>query len=61
MKALGVDPKEWLGFNLAHCSLTIGQVSPNGSFKVLAVGDTGHIPANMLSGLIRSDPELVLP
>jgi len=60
-KALGVDTKAWLGFNIAHCSLTVVQVKADGTFKVLAVGDTGHIPPNLLSGLTATNPELVTP
>jgi serine/threonine-protein phosphatase PGAM5 len=51
-KALGVDTHAWLGFSVAHCSLTIVQIKPNGTFKVFAVGDTGHMPANLQSGLV---------
>lgn len=54
MKALGVDPQAWLGLSVAHCSLTIIQVSPSGAFKVLAVGDSGHIPPKLLSGLAHT-------
>jgi serine/threonine-protein phosphatase PGAM5 len=62
MKALGVDSQAWLGLSVAHCSLTVIQISANGSCKVLAVGDSGHIPPNMVSGLVRgSTPELVVP
>jgi serine/threonine-protein phosphatase PGAM5 len=61
MKALGVDTQAWLGLSIAHCSLTIIRVKPDGSCSVLAVGDTGHIAPNMLSGLVRTDPQLVVP
>jgi serine/threonine-protein phosphatase PGAM5 len=61
MKALGVDPQAWLGLSVAHCSLTVIQVSSTGTFKVLAVGDTGHIPPNLLSGLTKTAPELTAP
>ena len=61
MKALGVDPQGWLGLSVAHCSLTIIQVSPQGAFKVLAVGDAGHIPPSLLSGLGRPDPPYPAP
>ncbi len=61
MKALAVDPKAWTGFNVAHCSLTIIQVRGDGSCKVLEVGDTGHIPPNMLSGQTKNDPQLAVP
>jgi serine/threonine-protein phosphatase PGAM5 len=43
-RALGADPKLWLGMSLANCSLTVIQVRPNGSRKITAVGDRGHLP-----------------
>jgi serine/threonine-protein phosphatase PGAM5 len=62
MKALGVETNAWLGLSLAHCSLTIIQVTTQGTFKVLAVGDVGHIPPNLQSGGTRVvEPQLVAP
>ena len=43
-RALGADPKLWLGMSLANCSLTVIQVRPNGTFKITGVGDRGHLP-----------------
>jgi serine/threonine-protein phosphatase PGAM5 len=43
-RALGADPKLWLGMSVANCSLTIIQVRPNGTFKITGVGDRGHLP-----------------
>ncbi|MDB6170062.1 MAG: serine/threonine-protein phosphatase Pgam5, mitochondrial-like isoform [Verrucomicrobia bacterium] len=60
-KALGVDTKAWLGISVAHCSLTVIQVTPQGTYKVLAVGDVGHIPPNLQSGLTLMEPQLVTP
>ena len=61
-KALGVDTQAWLGFSVAHASLTIIQVNAQGGFKVLAVGDVGHIPPNLQSGLVRApEAQLVAP
>ena len=50
-----------LGFSIAHCSLTVVRVSPDGSFKIFAVGDIGHIPPNLQSGATKADPQLVAP
>lgn len=61
MKALHVDTQAWLGFSIAHCSLTVVRVSPDGSFKIFAVGDIGHIPPNLQSGATKADPQLVAP
>ncbi|GAB1489154.1 hypothetical protein MASR2M8_16060 [Opitutaceae bacterium] len=55
-KALGVDTQSWLGMALTHCSLTVIQVAADGTFKVHAVGDSGHIPANLSSGLLPTSP-----
>lgn len=61
-KALGVDTRAWLGFSVAHASLTVIQVNAQGMCKVIAVGDSGHIPPNMISGLTKAaDPQLVAP
>lgn len=59
-KALGVDTQAWLGMSVANGSLTIIQVKSDGTFKVLAVGDAGHIPPNLQSGLTAAEPQLVV-
>jgi len=61
MKALKVDPRAWLGMSVAHASLTVIQVQPDGSMKVLAVGDSGHIPSPLLSWGDAGDRQLVAP
>jgi serine/threonine-protein phosphatase PGAM5 len=58
-KALGVDSRAWLGMSVAHASLTVIRVKPDGSFTVLAVGDVGHIPPNLQSWGAATDPQLV--
>ncbi len=52
VRALEVDPAAWLGMSLSHCSLTTIKVRADGSFKILGVGDNGHIsyPMNTISG-----------
>lgn len=60
-KALGVDTQAWLSFSLTHGSLTTIQVNPDGSFKVLGFGDSGHIPPNLQSGLTKAEAQLVAP
>ena len=60
MKALGVDPQAWLGLSVANGSLTVIQVKADGTFKVLAVGDIGHVPPNLQSGLSPVEPQLVV-
>lgn len=60
-RALDVDPIAWLGMGVANCSITVIRVRPDGTCAVLAVGDKGHIPPNLQSGLTRSVPELTVP
>jgi serine/threonine-protein phosphatase PGAM5 len=55
-KALGVDTKAWLQMSIANASFTRIRVKPDGSMQVIAVGDVGHLPPNMLSGT-SADPE----
>jgi serine/threonine-protein phosphatase PGAM5 len=62
VKALGVDPLSWIGFTVGNASITIVKVSPSGHFNVLAVGDMGHIPPDLQSGLTAGpEPLLVVP
>jgi serine/threonine-protein phosphatase PGAM5 len=61
VKALKVDPRAWLGMSVAHASLTVIQVQPDGSVRVLAVGDSGHIPSPLLSWGDANDRQLVVP
>lgn len=49
-KALGVDSEAWLEMSVGHASITRIRVEADGRFKVIAVGDVGHIPANLRSG-----------
>ena len=48
-RALGVDSTAWLGMSVAHASLTTIRVNADGSVKLLGVGDSGHIPANIVT------------
>lgn len=61
MKALKVDTRAWLGMTVPHASLTVIQVYADGSIKVLAVGDSGHIPSPLLSWGDASDRQLAVP
>lgn len=49
-RALGVDTTAWLEMSVAHASMTTILVEPDGRFKVIAVGDSGHMPPNFLTG-----------
>jgi serine/threonine-protein phosphatase PGAM5 len=60
-KALGVDPRAWTGMNIAHASLTVVRIRPNGSATILSVGDVGHLPRNFQSWGEDADRQLVVP
>jgi serine/threonine-protein phosphatase PGAM5 len=51
-RALGVDPEAWLEMSVAHASLTQIRVEPDGRFRVISIGDAGHIPPNLQTGAI---------
>ena len=55
-RALGADPKLWLGMSLANCSLTVIQVRPDGTFKITAVGDRGHLPVALQTWSMPKPP-----
>jgi serine/threonine-protein phosphatase PGAM5 len=46
-KVLKVDTRAWLQMSISNCSLTIIRVFPNGTMKLDAFSDYGHIPENM--------------
>lgn len=49
-RALGVDTEAWLEMSVGHASITKIRVEADGRFKVIAVGDVGHLPTTMLTG-----------
>lgn len=49
-RALGVDTAAWLEMSIGHASMTRIRVEADGRYKVVAVGDVGHLPPNMLTG-----------
>jgi serine/threonine-protein phosphatase PGAM5 len=55
-RALGVDPEAWLEMSIGHASLTVIRIEADGSFRVLSVGDVGHLPAGLRTGA-AGDPE----
>ena len=55
-KALGVDTTAWLEMSVHHASVTVIRVEPDGRFKVIAVGDSGHLPPSLMTGA-TGDPE----
>jgi serine/threonine-protein phosphatase PGAM5 len=55
-RSLGVDSSAWLEMSVGHASITRIRVEADGRYKVISVGDVGHLPANMLSGA-TGDPD----
>lgn len=48
-RALDVDAEAWANMTLAHCSLTVVQVRSDGSMRLVAYADSGHIPPAQLT------------
>jgi serine/threonine-protein phosphatase PGAM5 len=61
MKALKVDSPVWAAMSVAHASLTVIEVQPDGAARVLAVGDNGHIPMPLVSWGDANDRQLAVP
>ena len=60
-KALGVDTRTWFKMSVAHTSVTTIRVGGDGSFKVLGLGDVGHVPPPLQSSGSDADPQLFSP
>lgn len=62
-KVLKVDTLSWLQMSITNCSLTIVRISPNGSMKLDAFSDYGHIPESLrtFTGGKNEEKELVVP
>lgn len=56
VRALGVDSRAWLEMSVGNASITRILVEPDGRFKVISMGDVGHIPPNLRTGA-TGDPE----
>ena len=55
-RAMGVDSEAWLEMSVGHTSISKIRVEADGSFKVISVGDVGHLPPSLLTGA-SGDPE----
>ena len=61
-RALGVDTRAWLERSPGHASITRIRVEADGRFKVISVGDVGHLPPNLLTGATGdAQRSLVIP
>jgi serine/threonine-protein phosphatase PGAM5 len=58
-RALGVDTEAWLEMSVGHASITRIRVEGDGRYKVIAVGDVGHLPPGLRTGAL-GDPERTL-
>lgn len=56
-KALRADTMSWLQMSISNCSLTTIRILPDGTMRLDAFGDTGHIPENMRTFTGGDDPE----
>jgi len=43
-KAMGLDPQLWRRFTIGNCSVTALVVAPDGTVRMAAYSDTGHLP-----------------
>ncbi|KAL0266994.1 UNVERIFIED_CONTAM: hypothetical protein PYX00_009384 [Menopon gallinae] len=50
-RALQLPPDAWLRFSLNHCSITWFTITPSGRVLVRCVGDTGHMPVNLVTNM----------
>lgn len=55
-RALGVDTATWLEMSVGHASLTRIRVEADGRFKVISIGDVGHLPTTLRTGA-TGDPQ----
>jgi serine/threonine-protein phosphatase PGAM5 len=55
-RALGVDTDAWLEMSVGHASITRIRVEADGRYKVISVGDVGHIPPALRTGA-TGDPQ----
>jgi serine/threonine-protein phosphatase PGAM5 len=46
-RVIGAADEQWLQMSIANCSLTVIQVRADGSMKLIAFADSGHIPWQM--------------
>jgi len=55
-RALGVDTTAWLEMSVGHASITHIRVEADGRYKVISIGDVGHIPPALRTGA-TGDPK----
>lgn len=62
-KVLKVDTMAWLQMSITNCSLTLVRIGPDGTMKLDAFSDYGHIPENLrtFTGGENESRELIVP
>jgi serine/threonine-protein phosphatase PGAM5 len=61
-RAMGVPTEAWLEMSVVNASITQILVEPDGRFKVISVGDMGHLPPSMQTAATGlPDQLLVVP
>ncbi len=55
-RVLKADPMSWLQMGISNCSLTIVRIPSDGTMKLDAFGDYGHIPENLRTFTGGDDP-----
>ncbi|HET7845124.1 MAG TPA: histidine phosphatase family protein [Xanthomonadales bacterium] len=58
-RALGVDTTSWIAMSVGHASITTIRIEADGTMRVIAVGDVGHLPPTLRTGAL-GDPERTL-
>lgn len=48
-RALQLPPEAWMRISLAHCSISVLQIYPNGDVRLRTLGDVGHFPIDMIT------------
>lgn len=62
VRAMGVDDMAWLEMSVGNASITRIRIEADGSFKVLSVGDVGHLPHTLHTGATGDAPRsLAIP
>ncbi len=61
-RALGVDTMAWLEMSVGHTSMTTIRIEADGSTRLIAAGDVGHLPPSLQTGTIADiERNLLVP
>ena len=48
-RALQLPPEAWLRMSIGNCGITRITIRPNGRVSIKGLGDTGHLPPEMIT------------